>query len=170
MCQLGKLGAASLEEEVVVVLARGSNSCAVYPGGSHEREREEWIGTRGCRWLRSSFKLHIKRESTKLLHTAFSPSKPFPPVPLPVAGDGSDASAMDGGHGQRKLLSPAILASAVVPHQLQMQLHQHPARSEIADPFTLYLGVCAPPFPNPSPYASASATSNLGICGFVAAG
>ncbi|XP_051192824.1 mediator of RNA polymerase II transcription subunit 23 [Lolium perenne] len=48
---------------------------------------------------------------------------------------------MDGGHGQRQPLSPAISASAVVPHQRQMQLHQHPARPAIADLFTLYLGM-----------------------------
>uniref|UniRef100_A0A453PHU2 Mediator of RNA polymerase II transcription subunit 23 n=1 Tax=Aegilops tauschii subsp. strangulata TaxID=200361 RepID=A0A453PHU2_AEGTS len=48
---------------------------------------------------------------------------------------------MDGGHGQRQPLSPAIPASAVLPHQRQMQLLQHPARPAIADLFTLYLGV-----------------------------
>jgi mediator of RNA polymerase II transcription subunit 23 len=67
---------------------------------------------------------------------------------------------MDGAHGQRQPLSPAISASAVVPHQRQMQLHQHPARPAIADLFTLYLGVRAPPFPNPSPSACATATSD----------
>jgi mediator of RNA polymerase II transcription subunit 23 len=62
----------------------------------------------------------------------------------PVAGDGSGASAMDGAHGQRQPMSPAISASAVLPQQRQMQLHHHhhhPARSSIADLFTLYLGM-----------------------------
>jgi mediator of RNA polymerase II transcription subunit 23 len=43
-------------------------------------------------------------------------------------------------------MSPAISASAVLPQQRQMQLHHHhhhPARSSIADLFTLYLGVRA---------------------------
>lgn len=41
-------------------------------------------------------------------------------------------------------MSPAISASAVLPQQRQMQLHHHhhhPARSSIADLFTLYLGM-----------------------------
>nr|CAB3450989.1 unnamed protein product [Digitaria exilis] len=48
---------------------------------------------------------------------------------------------MDGGHGPRQPMSPAISASAVVPQQRQMQLHHHPARAAIADLFTLYLGM-----------------------------
>ncbi|CAN6233571.1 unnamed protein product [Urochloa humidicola] len=48
---------------------------------------------------------------------------------------------MDGGHGPRQPMSPAISASAVVPQQRQMQLHHYPARPAIADLFTLYLGM-----------------------------
>jgi hypothetical protein len=58
---------------------------------------------------------------------------------------------MDGGHGPRQPMSPAISASAVVPQQRQMQLHHHPARPAIADLFTLYLGVRASLAPNHPP-------------------
>jgi hypothetical protein len=75
------------------------------------------------------------------------------------------AAEMDGGHGLRQPMSPAISASAVVPQQRQMQLHHHPARPAIADLFTLYLGVSTSPVPNHPPSEGVLLAMTLGVCG-----
>ena len=75
------------------------------------------------------------------------------------------AAEMDGGHGLRQPMSPAISASAVVPQQRQMQLHHHPARPAIADLFTLYLGVSTSLVPNYPPSEGVLLAITLGVCG-----